>query len=411
MNRYLGFVGTACLLAFSAIRQRPVRALLTAFGILVGIAAVTVVVALAEGAGRVVSSAIDVLGTNSLIVRPRPSSKSGVRDDDRPSRLDEDDARALPVEVPEVDRAAPLLQTQTQVSGPGSNAATGIVGTTRDFFVIREWAVTHGEVWSAAAEANHERVCMLGDTVRSELFGPEDPVGRSVRIGKFLFRVVGLLAPKGQSPFGGDQDDIVIVPIGAYRTKIARTRPGQVQRIFLSARQEGLVDLAKQRATDVLRQRHELVELAPNDFEINTQEEFRRTQERVLGTIETLLLAIAVVSLAVGGIGVMNIMLVSVAERTREIGVRLAIGARSADIRAQFLVEAVVLTLLGGVGGALTAWGAIQVLRRTLELPMRLSPGALGVAIATSTVIGLVFGFFPARRAAAMDPIDALRTE
>jgi putative ABC transport system permease protein len=411
MSKFVGFVLTACMLALSAIRQRPVRAALTAFGILVGIAAVVVVVSLAEGAGKVVSSAMDVLGSNSLIVRPRPSSKSGLRDDDRPSQLDEDDAHALPVEVPEVDRAASFLQTQQQVAGPGTNAATGVIGTTRDFFAIREWGPSHGIIWTAAAEAAHERVCMIGETVRTELFGPEDPVGRTIRIGRFPFRVVGLLSAKGQNPFGGDQDDIVIVPIGTYRSKVARTRPGQVGRIFFSARSEGMVELAKQRATDVLRQRHQLVELAPNDFEIRTQEEFRRTQEAVLGTIETLLLGIAAVSLGVGGIGVMNIMLVSVAERTREIGIRLAIGARSADIRAQFLVEAVVLTLLGGVFGAGAAWGVIAVLGRTLELPMRLSPGALGIAVATSTVIGIVFGFFPARRAAALDPIDALRAE
>jgi putative ABC transport system permease protein len=411
MSRALGFVITACLLALSAIRQRPARSALTAFGILVGIAAVTIVVALAEGAGTVVSGAMDSLGTKGLIIRPRPSSRSGVRDDDKPSELDDGDAAALPVEVPEIDRAASMLQSQQQVAGPGTNAATAVIGTTRDFFAIREWAPSRGAVWSQAMEGAHERVCMIGETVRGELFGPEDPVGRTIRIGRFPYRVTGLLAKKGQSPFGGDQDDIVVVPIGTYRAKVARTRPGRVSRIFLSARSEGTVELVKERAASVLRQRHHLVEVAPNDFDIRTQEEFQRTQNEILGTLEALLLGIATISLVVGGIGVMNIMLVSVAERTREIGIRLAIGARSADIRAQFLIEAVVLTLLGGVGGAVTAWGGILFLGKTLELPMRLSPGALGIAVVTSTAIGLVFGFFPARRAAALDPIDALHVE
>ena len=411
MSRMAAFTWTALVLALGALRQRPVRTALTAFGILVGIAAVTIVVALAEGAGTAVSGAIDSLGANALMVQPRPSSKSGLRDDDRPSQLDESDALSLPVEAPSIARAAPMLTSMQQVVVGAANAATTIVGTTSDFFPIRDWAPARGAVWLRAAEGGSERVCLVGETVRAELFGPEDPIGRSIRIGRFPFRVLGVLAKKGQSPFGGDQDDVVVMPISTLRSKLVKTRPGQVHRILLSARSPDVVDLASRTTQSVLRQRHHLIEDAPDDFEIHTQEEFRRTQREVLRVLQALLLAIATVSLVVGGIGVMNIMLVSVTERTREIGVRLAIGARAADIRAQFLIEAVVLTLLGGLSGAVTAAAGVLSLRRALELPMELSPAALGIAIATSTFIGIVFGFVPARRAAKMDPIEALRAD
>ena len=411
MSKFAGFVWTAMLLSFGSIRQRPVRSALTAFGILVGVAAVTIVVALAEGAGAVVSGAIDALGTNSLMIEPRPSSKSGLRDDDKPSELDENDADALPVEVPAVESAAPMLTSLQQIIVSGTNASTSVVGTTRDFFSIRNWTPSRGSIWIKAAETGHERVCLIGETVRGELFGPEDPLGRSVRIGRFPFRVIGVLARKGQSPFGGDQDDVVVMPLSTLRSKLVRTRAGQVHRIMLSARSGDLVNEASRSAAAVLRQRHHLLENAPDDFEIRSQEEFRKTQDEVLGVLQFLLLGIAAVSLAVGGIGVMNIMLVSVAERTREIGIRLAIGARAADIRAQFLIEAVVLTLLGGLGGAIAAAVTIVALGRALELPMHLSIRALAVALATSTVIGVAFGFFPARRAAELDPIDALRAD
>jgi putative ABC transport system permease protein len=411
MSSLVDSTRTALLLALGAIRQRKVRSALTAFGILVGIAAVTIVVSLAEGAGAVVSGAIDSLGTNALIVQPRPSSRSGLRDEERPSLLDESDAAALPVEAPAIERASPMLNTTLQVVTSGAAVGSPVAGVTRDFFAIRDWQPTHGAIWGASSEAHDERVCLIGETVRAQLFGPEDPVGRTIRLGRFPFRVIGLLAKKGQSPFGGDQDDIVIMPITTLRSKLMRTRPGQVSRILFSARSADAVEEASRTAAVVLRQRHHLLEDAPNDFEIRSQEEFRRTQGEIVSVLRALLLGIATVSLVVGGIGVMNIMLVSVAERTREIGIRLAIGARAADIRAQFLIEAIVLTLFGGIGGAIAAEAGILALGRALELPMTLSPGALGVAMATSTAIGVVFGFVPARRAAALDPIDALRVD
>ncbi len=409
MSNPLAFGWTAVALALGAVRKNPLRSVLTAFGILIGVAAVAIVVALGEGATQAVSGRIDSLGQNALIVMPEETAKSGVRDEVMPM-LSEADAAAL-AEAPSIARTAPLISGFAQVAWRDMNAATQVVGTTRDFFRIRVWDASDGELWPTTSEALGEKVCVIGESVKESLFGSEDAVGQLIRIGKNPFRVLGVLAKKGQGPFGGDQDDVVVMPVATMRARLSPTRPGQVHRILVSAATQERSDAAKRQATYILRQRHHLAEGAENDFDIRSQDDFRKMQDAILGVLGVLLLSIAAISLLVGGIGVMNIMLVSVAERTREIGIRMAIGAREGDILLQFLIEAVVLTLVGGLAGAAVAALAVHALAGWLEWNMGLSPRALVAALVVSTAVGLVFGFLPARRAARLDPIQALGRE
>jgi putative ABC transport system permease protein len=411
MSRTLRFLWTALLVALGALRRNALRGVLTAFGILIGVAAVTIVVALGEGATKAVSGRIDSLGENALIVIPRETQQSGIRDESSPPLLTEGDAAALAREAHGVTAAAPLLTGFSQVAWRDSNTTVQVIGTTRDFFKARAWKVHSGSLWAAGAENIGEKVVVVGTTVKDELFHGEDPVGHTVRIGRYPFMVVGLLDEKGQSPFGQDQDNVIAMPTATMRARLQPTRPGQVSRILLSAARPELSARVKREATAILRQRHHLAEGAENDFRIRSQEDFRKAQQQIMGVLSMLLLGIAAVSLVVGGIGVMNIMLVSVAERTREIGIRMAIGAREADIMLQFLVEAVVLAVAGGIAGALLAIGTIAALAHALGWSMAVSPRALAVALLTSTVVGVAFGFVPARRAARLDPIQALRRE
>ncbi|MFO0566566.1 MAG: ABC transporter permease [Polyangiaceae bacterium] len=411
MSRWLRSMWTALALALGALRRSPLRASLTALGILIGVAAVTIVVALGEGATQEVSGRIDSMGENALMVMPAETLRSGVRDERAVGILTEGDADAIAEEAPAVEKAAPLLFSSAQVAWRDANAPTTVLGSKRAFFDIRRWKVDRGSMWPVSSETLGEKVCVIGVTVQTALFGSEDPVGQTLRIGRHPFRIVGVLEQKGQGPFGNDQDDVVVMPVSTLRAKLVSTRPGQVGRILLQGKTPDSAGEVERQAGAILRQRHGLTEGAENDFRIRSQEDFRRRQEGILSTLRTLLLSIALVSLVVGGIGVMNIMLVSVTERTREIGIRMAIGAREVDILFQFLVEAVVLSLLGGALGTALAILAVRGISGALGWQMGVSPEALLVALGTSTTIGIAFGFFPARRAARLDPIHALRRE
>ncbi len=399
-------------LALRAIVRSPLRASLTVLGILIGVAAVVTVTALGAGARDNVSSQIQSIGSNFIIVFPQNAQASGARGAQGSGpRITEDDGRAVLRESTSVVAVAPMLRSLAQIVSGDRNWSTNVTGTTLAYFKVRNWNVVRGAAWDVHDEATKSKVVVLGATVAENLFGPEDPTGRIVRIGRYPYRVVGVLEPKGEAPFGGDQDDMVVMPIASFRARVMRTSPGFAGVLMASASSPETTDRAVTQIESVLRQRHRIDAGRDADFVIRTQKEFAEMEERVYGLLTVLLVAVATISLVVGGIGVMNIMLVSVTERTREIGIRMAIGAREGDIRTQFLVEAVVLALLGGVAGALVGVGAIAVLRALLEWHMALPPLALAVSVGVSGLTGVLFGFLPALRAARLDPIEALRHE
>ncbi|MDI3286516.1 ABC transporter permease [Polyangium sp. 15x6] len=400
----------AIRLALRAIVRSKLRSTLTVLGILIGVAAVVIVVALGTGVQAQVLGQISNLGANVIFIFPQSTQTSGVRSTDV-NRLTEADGRALLAEATSIANVAPFSSTGAQVIAGDRNAVTQVMGVSRSYFPVRGFSVGKGQMFTESEELLKAKVVIIGETVREKLFGAGDPIGQYVRIGRYPYRVVGLLTSKGQSPFGEDQDDRVLMPIGSFRARVVPSPPGRVQQLIASATDERTVDRAVAQINAILRQRHGIEPDADPDFGIRTQAEFRKSSEEIVGTLTVLLSSIAAVSLLVGGIGVMNIMLVSVTERTREIGIRMAIGASAADIMTQFLVEAIVLSVIGGVFGLGIGAGVIKALGGALGWSLALPMPAVIAAMATSTVIGVVFGFFPARRAALMDPIVALRQE
>ncbi|HEY6461505.1 MAG TPA: ABC transporter permease [Polyangiaceae bacterium] len=399
-------------LALRAIVRSPLRASLTVLGILIGVSAVVTVTALGDGARENVSKQIQSIGSNFIIIFPQSSQVSGKRGATGSGvRLTDEDGRAILRESTSVVAIAPNLRTLGQVVYGDQNWNTNVVGTALPYFGVRDWKVARGTLWEPNDETGKSKVLVLGSTVAKNLFGSEDPVGRTVRIGRYPYRVIGVLATKGEAPFGGDQDDAVLMPITSFRARVQKTPPGFAGVLMASASSPETTDRAVRQIDSILRQRHHVEDGRDPDFKIRTQKEFQEMQQTVYGLLTTLLVIVAAISLIVGGIGVMNIMLVSVTERTREIGIRMAIGARGGDIRTQFLVESVVLAMIGGLAGALLGVLAIAGLGAILDWPMALSGRALAWSIGVTALIGVGFGFFPARRAATLDPIEALRHE
>jgi putative ABC transport system permease protein len=399
-------------LAMVAILRAPMRASLTVLGILIGIAAVVTVTALGAGARESMAARIQAIGSNFIIIYPEAVQASGARGAlGTGMRLTEEDGRAIMRDTPSLIAMAPAVRSSVEVVYGAQNRNTQALGTTLPYLTVRSWPVEHGAAWDAHDEATKSKVVLIGTTVASSLFGNEDPVGRVMRIGRYPYRVVGVLASKGETALGIDQDDIILMPSSSFRTRILHTPPGFAGALMASTATPDATDRAVHQIESILRQRHHIEEGKPADFAILTQKQLAEIQDSITSTLTYLLIFVAAISLVVGGIGIMNIMLVSVTERTREIGIRMAIGARENDIRTQFLVEAVMLAVLGGLAGILIGGLAVAVLERALGWSMSLSPLAVAVSLGVTGATGIAFGFFPAQRAAALDPIDALRHE
>ncbi len=397
-------------IALRALARNKMRSVLTMLGIIIGVAAVIAMVGVGQGAQRKVQEQIQSMGTNLLFISSGNVTSGGVRMGVNATKtLVEDDMKAILREVPTVAAAAPGSGTQSQVVYENQNWSTRITGTEPAYVDIRSWPMASGSIFTQDDVNRAAEVAVLGDTVKQNLFGTSDPVGQTIRIGNLPFQVVGVLTAKGQSGMGQDQDDTVLVPITTLQKKI--TGQDWLQFIMVSATSQPASYAAQQQITALLRDRHRIRPGQDDDFMVRNLADIAQLADQQAEVMTMLLASIAGVSLIVGGIGIMNIMLVSVTERTREIGIRIAIGATEQDVQRQFLTESVVLSLLGGAVGILVGVGASLLITRVLGWAVSVSAAAILAAVVFSMAVGVFFGFYPARKAAKLDPIEALRFE
>ena len=400
-------------IALRALLRNKLRSFLTMLGIIIGVGAVIAMTAIGAGAQARVEDQIKSLGANLIIVLPGNVTSGGVRlGSGAQLTLTEDDAIALPREVQEIEVAAPQLRGGGQVVFGNSNWSTQILGITPDYLIAREWEVVSGKPFSAVDLDAAAKVALVGLTVARTLFGETDPVGETIRIRNVPHQIVGVLDRKGQSMIGQDQDDVVLIPITTARKRVLggqQVRNRNVSTITVKVRAGADVAQAEQSMRDLLRQRHRLQANQEDDFFVRNLSEVLAAQEASSKVLTILLAAIASVSLVVGGIGIMNIMLVSVTERTREIGVRKAIGARERDILLQFLIESVILSLGGGLVGLLLGTGLSILIGSLVGLPTEVSLFSVTLSFVVAASIGVFFGYYPARQAARLQPIEALR--
>jgi len=399
-------------IALRALRTNKMRSFLTMLGIIIGIAAVIAMMAVGSGASYVISQQIASIGSNIILVIPGSTTSGGLRTGGGAQTLTSDDVRAIMNECPSVSLAAGTVRSSGQVVYGNLNWSTVIMGVTPEMFDIREWPATAGRSITQQDVDSAGKVCLLGQTVADNLFGSADPIGAIVRIKKIPFTVIGVLERKGQSPQGTDQDDTIFVPLRTAQRNLVRSQhTNNIGALMVKAKSEALLDTAEEEINSLLSQRHRITNGKEPDFTTRNLSEILAVAEQSSKAMSLLLGAVASISLIVGGIGIMNIMLVSVTERTREIGIRMAIGARTNDILLQFMTEAVMLTVIGGVIGiALGAIGA-AVVSNILSWPTLISIQSITIAFFFSGAIGIFFGFYPAKKAAGLNPIDALRYE
>jgi ABC-type antimicrobial peptide transport system permease subunit len=444
--------------ALRALRRNPMRAMLTTLGIIIGISAVIAMMEIGNGIQKLIEKSMSSMGANTLMIHPGTASSGGISfGSGSIMTMTPQDCEAIIRECPAVRCAAPDIRVRSQIVYGNRNwVPFTIYGTTADYLLVRDWPMEEGDIFSERDVRNSNRVCVLGKTIVRELFQGESPLGKDIRIQNVSFRVVGVLSSKGANMMGMDQDDMVLAPWSTVKYRISGSsssaaskagavsssgtstassmgqlypstgtalyppassnslvtaRFANIDEIMASAKSPADIKPAIEQITTLLRARHKIREGEADDFSVRDMTEMITTFTKTTTLITTLLLVVAMISLAVGGIGIMNIMLVSVTERTREIGLRMAVGARPRDILRQFLVEAVVLCLTGGIIGILLGHGSAVLVRLVMHWPIATSPGAITAAVLVSATIGISFGYYPAWKASRLDPIDALRYE
>jgi putative ABC transport system permease protein len=401
--------------AFRALAANTLRSILTMLGIIIGVAAVITMIAVGRGATDRVQEQMKGLGSNIMLVMPGGLTAGGVRLGASTGQgLSEDDANAIARDVPEVQVAAPSMRTGAQVIAGNTNWSTSIMGGTNDYLEAREWPLLSGRAFEAAEMQGSAKVAMIGQTVATQLFGEADPLDQVIRVKKVPVTIIGVLDKKGQNSMGQDQDDIVIVPISTYRNRIQGGNAGKLKRIgsiSVKVKEGQSMKIAEENIKDLLRQRMKVQQGGDDPFTIRNLTEILQAQEESSKVMTMLLAAVAGISLVIGGIGIMNIMLVSVTERTREIGLRMAVGARGKDILTQFLIEAVTLSLIGGAIGVLIGAIATWAVGQFAGWQVSMTLASIFLATGFSAFVGIFFGFYPARKASKLLPIQALRYE